>query len=520
MDMDLIPKHLFMEVFSMSIRKRFFILVKLVLFITITVVIVGRVNELLKPKYYYTENWPTTNTYMDFYQLEKNSVDVLMLGSSHAVTTLNPQIIYDNYGITSYNLGCEQQSPLITYYWLREALKYQSPKVVILDTYTFHKYTDGYIYNGMNCSEGAVRKAMDSMRLSPLKVEAALNIERYDESQNGLSFLFLNIRYHARWTGLGENDFTENKMIAHGGIKGFSALGGTNPNSQYTPFKTEDAENIEPEEFVDIAKEYIDKTIELCKQKGIKLILINIPCGEPIARYKATKNYADMREVPYLDFNEQALYNAISYNASENLLSHPNYLGAEKISNYMGEILSSQYNIPKRKDASYDISRDAYEHRIQNIKLKETTDMNQYFDMLHNPSYSLFVFAPKLYSEFLNDDLMEKIHSLGFKTDLQRTEVGDHYYAVKDISGVIEKLTKSDVDFNGSIRDGAVIYSCTINTKAMIEKGYTYSLKIGGAECGNSNAGINIVVYDNDFKCIIDKININTSIEELTISRY
>lgn len=192
--------------------------VKFITFVLITFFCVGLVNEWLKPEYYYNEMWPATNTYKDFYELEKNTVDVLIFGSSHAVSGINPQVIYDNYGITSYNLGSEEQSLVVTYFWLREALKYQSPKAIILDTYTLHKYVDAYVYNDMNCSETTVRKAMDALKFSPLKWEAGRTIEEIDPTQNGLSFLLLNIRYHSRWTSLGENDYTEKNMIDHGGI--------------------------------------------------------------------------------------------------------------------------------------------------------------------------------------------------------------------------------------------------------------------------------------------------------------
>ena len=32
-------------------------------------------------------------------------------------------------------LGAQQQSPLVSYFWLMEALRYQSPSVVVPDTY-------------------------------------------------------------------------------------------------------------------------------------------------------------------------------------------------------------------------------------------------------------------------------------------------------------------------------------------------------------------------------------------------
>lgn len=93
------------------------------------------VNRILIPKCYYDDSWPTTSTYQGFYQMEKDSVDVLFLGSSCAAAGLNPQEFYDSYGIRSYNLGCEGQSLLTSYYWLEEALRFQSPKVVVLEVF-------------------------------------------------------------------------------------------------------------------------------------------------------------------------------------------------------------------------------------------------------------------------------------------------------------------------------------------------------------------------------------------------
>lgn len=504
----------------MTMRKRLSLFAKLVIFVVITVFVVSEVNNLLRTEYYYTEDWAMTNTYEDFYRLKKNSVDVLMLGSSHAISSLNPQVIYDNYGITSYNLGSTQQSPLITYYWLVEALKYQSPRVVIIETFTFHKYADAYIYNGMNCNETSVRKAMDSMRFSPLKIKAARDIERYDETRSALSFFLTNIRFHGRWTELSEKDFSEGKMLEHGGMKGFTAIGTAKPGAEYVPFTDADAMQAQPEELVDVAKEYMDKTIELCRQEGIELVFVNIPCFETMGRYRATKEYAEANDVPYIDFNEESYYNALSYNPAEDSLAHPTYTGAEKISNYLGNMLAVEYNVAAREDASYDKSRIVYERHLENIGLNRTEDVNLFLDRLDSSDYSIFVFAPKSFGEYMNDDLMGRLYALGFTCDLRGVETGIHYVAVKNEGEVIEKITNENIGITGSLRNGSEQYSITINTDVMIDSGRTYSMIIAGQECGNKSNGINIVVYDNDLQCIVDKVNIDTSVEERTFSRY
>lgn len=502
----------------MQIKAKAKLFVKFISFVLITCLCVGVVNSWLKPKYYYTYAWPSTNTFQDFYALEKDSVDVLFFGSSHAVSSLNPQVVYDTYGITSYNLGSEQQSLVVSYYWLREALKYQSPKAVIIDTYMLHKFSDSYVYNDMNCSESAVRKAMDNMRLSPLKWEAAQTIAKTDPAQDALSYILPNIRYHSRWTSLGEEDFTEASMVAHGGIKGFTVMSGNDPNLEYTPFRDEEAENVDPDIMMEPSRTYLAKAIELCQEKGIQVILINIPCAESIGRYRSTKTFAEEYGVPYYDFNEATLYNEIGYDASENLLSHPNYLGAEKISLYIGKMLAEQYGIAPREDSSYNASRQLYEHNLQNIRLQDTTDIYEYLPLLNQERYSIFVFAPTSFSACIDEDLMNMLFAMGFATELREVRDGTHYCALKDASGFVEQLTEEDLQFSGAIRNGLTTYSFQVDTTNMVHK--TYKMMVDGTDCSGLTTGLNFVVYDNEQKQVIDRVNFNTTTEELTATRY
>lgn len=495
-------------------------IVKCLAFVLLTCAIVGGVNAALTPGYYYNETWSTTNTYKDFYALKKNSVDVLFFGSSHAVSTLNPQVVYDNYGITSYNLGSEQQSMVVSYYWLREALKYQNPKVVVIDTYMLFKNIDGYVENELNCSEGAVRKAMDSMRFSPLKCEAAKTIEKLDPTQNGLSYIFTNIRYHSRWTSLGEKDFVADEMLDHKAVKGFSVQGGTNPDIQYSPINASDAMQTEGANMEKTPKEYMDKIVELCNAEGIELVLVNIPSYSTAEMYKSTREYAESKAVPYYDFNEEVLFNEIEYNPQENLLGHPNYEGARKVSMYIGKLLADEYRVEAREDSTYDISRINYEHKVKNIELGQTNDIYQYLDMLQDDNYCVFVFGPKEFGEYIDSDIEQKLQSLGLKSMLAGVQNGMHYCAVIDSDGIVEDLSEGNVNLTGSIRGGYTLYSFIIDKSKLAEKTHIYSLKIDGQECGNKLNGLNFVVYDKDMKMVVDKVNFDTSLEDKPASRY
>ena len=147
---------------------------KCVLFLLILLCSLTAINKVLVPKYILKNStWPTTSSYRQFYKMEPNSIDVLFFGSSVCVNAFIPQEIYNDYGIRSYNLGSEQQSIFLSYYWLKEALRSQKPQVVVLDT----KFMwDLHPENPINTTEGLTRKCLDPMHYSDVKKEAVHNL--------------------------------------------------------------------------------------------------------------------------------------------------------------------------------------------------------------------------------------------------------------------------------------------------------------------------------------------------------
>lgn len=64
---------------------------------------------------------------------EKDSVDLLVLGSSRAYCDVIPAEIYQKTGVSSYCMCGPSQTPSLTYYYLRECLRTQSPKYVFVE---------------------------------------------------------------------------------------------------------------------------------------------------------------------------------------------------------------------------------------------------------------------------------------------------------------------------------------------------------------------------------------------------
>lgn len=131
-------------------------MVKPVFFLFLTLLMLYGLNRTLTPKYRYDSANPLSETYRGFYQMNKNTVDVLFLGSSHTACGFSPQELYDAYSIRSYNLGSNIQSLWTSYYWLKEALQNQSPKAVVLDIYS--------LFLDERENEASHRLAFDDMR--------------------------------------------------------------------------------------------------------------------------------------------------------------------------------------------------------------------------------------------------------------------------------------------------------------------------------------------------------------------
>ena len=241
-------------------------IIRSAVFLSILVSSLLAINQVLVPKYFLRNNsWPTTATYKTFYDMEKDSIDVLFLGSSVVVNAFIPQEIYNEYGIRSYNLGSEQQSIYLSYYWLKEALRFQKPKAVVLDLkYMWNIHPNDVI----NTVEPLARKCLDPMKWSSVKFEAVHNLCQLNESQSELSFYLTNLRFHSRWSEIQEYDFND-EMVKSYSLKGFGPMTAKGPDS-YTTFEQKD-KSVKTE-FAPLMQDYLDRITELCKENDIRLI--------------------------------------------------------------------------------------------------------------------------------------------------------------------------------------------------------------------------------------------------------
>ena len=69
------------------------------------------------------------------YWQEENSIDVMFLGTSHVHCNINTGLLYDSYGITAYDYSGAEQPLWMTYYYLKELYRYQTPELLSREYY-------------------------------------------------------------------------------------------------------------------------------------------------------------------------------------------------------------------------------------------------------------------------------------------------------------------------------------------------------------------------------------------------
>ena len=167
---------------------------KIISFLLLFCIILYSINKVLRVK----NADGSYQTYM-FYKQPKNSIDVLFLGSSRVHCDIDPAILYKEYGISSYNFSSGLQTLLFSYVRLKEALKTQRPKLIVLEGSMLS--SDVFFYSDYNFlgSILGIRFSLDKINLIKLQIPR----NRWNEFFNPFHI------YHNRYQDLSISDFVK-----------------------------------------------------------------------------------------------------------------------------------------------------------------------------------------------------------------------------------------------------------------------------------------------------------------------
>lgn len=302
-------------------------------------VVVGTaaLQRLLMPKY--MSDVVEGNLIADYYNSNFDH-DVLFVGDCEVYENFSPVRLWEDYGIPSNIRGSAQQLIWQSYYLLEDALRYETPEVVIFNVLSM-KYDEPQ-------NEAYNRMSIDGMRWSGSKVNAIR--ASMTEEEDFLSYVFPILRYHSRWSELSKDDFTYYFGVDPDFYSGY-----------YLRADVKAAENV-PEgrpladySFGDICWEYLDKMRLLCEEKGIAFVLVKAPSLYPHWYDEWNTqivDYAAEHDLVYLNFLDEAMLAETGVDFTTDTYDgglHMNVYGAEKLSVWLGDFLTEEFALKDRR---------------------------------------------------------------------------------------------------------------------------------------------------------------------------
>lgn len=446
--------------------------VRIAAFLGCALLLLYGLTVLLKDKRV-TFDYDTTRKIEGFYAEEKNSLDFVFVGSSQMFTSVVPAVLWEEYGITSYDFGANEQPLYLSYYYIKEALNYQNPKAIVLEI----SYCKGEDYT----REGVHHINLDDLRMGPVKLEAVFDIipagERY-------AYLFELAKYHDTWTDLDKISLKYIAADKHNPYKGYTpSLDGQPDGGEYNALITEVTED---KELPELSMKYLEKIIELTEEKGVDLLFLKTPNGSEDDQkyYNSVAKLAQKYDIPFLNLNSEMpgqLHNHVFH--------------AQTITKRIGQWLTGLYEIEDKREnpeyARWQEDAEYYYRYKELLKLNAEQSFDDYIAALEGKDYVICIAVNEDAGVYLQQYQMELLRNIGVTVDLTRAE-GEGYLAVLEGDTVHAEAVGEEVQaYENRLYD----HSVSILSQGR-QSGCYASIKFDDQEYALNGKGFNIVVYD------------------------
>lgn len=443
------------------------------------------IGILLLQRLYQIFSWKDTagdynSSVETFYRLERNSVDVLFLGSSHCYCSVDVADLWENHGIAAYSLAISGQDMASSYYWLVEALKTQKPKVVLLESY-------GGIFHGYGVRGNLYRNL--------LAYQPSLNflqaIRSIAEEEEWKDFALKWPILHTRYRELQREDFLRERPVYMGYAADFVP--------QPVELRTYNGEETVP--IGEEEEEWLCRIISLAKEEDIQLCIFFAPVADEeytLKKYKYVQDLAESNGVPYLN-----LLQLLEIDPDKDFYDwgHMNYYGARKVTGYLGTYLKENYVLEDKRGlpqyALWDENVKARQHEVTNQELKKIGNVGAYMRSLGSLEDYTIVFAASGDYYLEDSNLIERAG-------------GQHWLEDLITEGGVGIYCNGELIYSTTAEEGLVTKPAGFGEIVVNRRDRTDYIYVDGICYSKTDNGINIVVYDNILGIVVDAVSFPT----------
>lgn len=385
------------------------------------------------------------------------NADVLFFGASHSYCTINTAILWEEYGIAADDYSEGGQNYFASYYYMKEALKRERPKVVFLELrgLLFEKaLTNGNLYrNTINVkwSENFLLNKREEVEKQRQWIKPGDNIEEMDK---GITLKFPII--HARYNELTEDDFRHTgKKLRYRSSYGWSVMSFDKPD---TINEKKVAELSEKE------KRYLHQLVQLSEDYGFQLVLWvapYVPTSYQMRVFNAVEQFAKDNNIHFVNFFSLLAETGFDYETDlryeeKDKGSHLNHSGAKKVTEYYGKILREEFHVADHrgdeKYHEYDEAAAEWDEAVAVHNLGEEKTLSGYINLADKRLFDVAII------EYNNNKEVSALTNYILKTDKQ----GYNLYSngcIKQINGRWRVSDKVVLVPTGNQKNPMVMYS-------------------------------------------------------------
>lgn len=357
----------------------------------------------------------------DFYN-DKTSCDVFFLGSSHTVMGILPMELWNEYGITSYNLANNGQWCTGDYWVLKNALEHKTPQLVVLDAYA--------VFADEKHAEGHMDYLHESFDPIPFSLTKLTAIRDVFAEENQAEFIFPFTTYHNRWEYIDFSYFQRTPSYQKGAYENASTA---------RPFVLPcDANPLLPisqsNEAETISKAYLRKSIELCQERDIPVLLMVTPfnADEELQEWvNSVYGIAEAYQVPFINGLQEHVIDTHCDLWDE---GHLNSSGARKWTSFIGNYIMENYAFTDRRaDGAYATWHEDYRNyrMYEASQLQQTEQLNAYLMLLQDSTFNYCIALAPDSTYYTDDTFWQLIANTGASIPRPEDTSGHFYIADK-----------------------------------------------------------------------------------------
>lgn len=267
-----------------------------------------------------------------------DTIDVIFLGDSLIYSSISPMVIWNDYGYTSFDCSGPAQTMKNSYEYLKVAIESQHPKIVLMEA--------DVLFRNQNKKNYKIKDLKAFSNYIPLS------------------------KFHNNWKKIFSLESNKTKWInVDKGYKYITKEIGMKKDN-YNMKVTKRLKAIPKGSL-----EYLEKIKKICDDNNIKLVLI----GEPS---KLSWNYSKVLTIrkisndynlEFIDMNVNNPTKINWFKETKDKGKHLNYMGAKKVSNYLGNYLKETNLLEDhRNDEKYNDWHIAYQKYLKNHAKYET----------------------------------------------------------------------------------------------------------------------------------------------------